>query len=135
MIVHSGLHQSPEFAIKDHPGHEGKMIHPGFLSTSTDFHQAKEFAHTDRDSVHGPKPTHHEGGTWRTDPTGYGHMMSIHVPKGHPGAYVSDHSAHDYEREFVLPRNTKLRVNKTPTIHKAHKVVQWHAHVEPEEVK
>lgn len=44
------------------------------------------------------------------------HMLKINVPKGHPGAYVDHHSLHDGEREFILPRGTKLKVHPHPKV-------------------
>ena len=45
------------------------------------------------------------------------HMLKIHVPKDHPGAYIpsisSDKLANETEREFTLPRHTNLKYIKT----------------------
>ena len=60
--------------------------HPVYLSTSISNHGAKQFAAS-------------KGGD----------IVKIEVPKGHPGAYVAAISGYEGEREFVLPRGTKLK--------------------------
>lgn len=44
------------------------------------------------------------------------HVLVIHVPQGHPGAYIESISKHPKEREFLLPRSTKLRIHSEPLI-------------------
>jgi hypothetical protein len=60
--------------------------HPAYLSTSLSKKIAKDFS---------------------------GHVLKIHVPKGHPGAYVDHHSYNGSEKEFILPRDTKMKYKFT----------------------
>lgn len=61
------------------------------------------------------------------------HILKIHVPKGHPGAYVAPHSQHPHEREFTLPPGTKMHIHHEPEYcDKTHSMV-WHAKVLPHE--
>lgn len=57
------------------------------------------------------------------------HIIKIHIPKDHPGAYISHHSRFSDEREFVLPRNTKLHVHAEHTTeeHFGQKIHTHHA--------
>jgi hypothetical protein len=43
------------------------------------------------------------------------HMLHIHVPKGHPGAFVDGISENQKEKEFILPRGTNLKHKFTHT--------------------
>lgn len=63
--------------------------HPGFVSTSLSLNSARSFAQDNG-----------------------GDIVKIHVPKEHRGLYVSHISDYDGEREFVLPRNTKLKIHR-----------------------
>lgn len=64
------------------------------------------------------------------------HILKIHVPKGHPGSYVSHISHHPHEKEFILPRNTKLKIHNTTTKSSdiegdKHHIHTHHATIEP----
>lgn len=40
-----------------------------------------------------------------------GDVIKIHLPAGHPGAYVAPMSSISSEREFIIPRGLKLRID------------------------
>ena len=59
---------------------------------------------------------------------GYRHVMKIHVPKGSGGFWMpSTFNNYDSEREFVLPPQTKLRIDPKPTYDNDKGLVTWHA--------
>ena len=84
LTVYTGTDQSHAHALQNHD----VVHHPAFLSTSIDRSVATRFA--------GDKT---------------GDVVAIHLPKGHDGAYVAHMSNHMHEREFVLPRNMKLKID------------------------
>lgn len=84
-----------------------KVQHHAYLSTSIDKEVAKGFGHHHTETSHIDK----EG---ITHITRHVHLMKIHVPKGHHGAYVGHSSVHPNEKEFILPRGTKLHIHHTP---------------------
>ena len=96
--------------IRRHPNsyNEGKEIpkkgivlhHPAYLHTSLDHGIAQDFART----------THNDENQKET------HVLKIHVPKGHHGAYTGHYSAHPHEKEFILPRGHNLRIHPNPEI-------------------
>ena len=99
--VYSGTLTDPR-TLKDK---EGIIHHPAYLSTSVDQHIAEDFA---RSRALGQAMDKKDGTP---------HMLKIHVPKGHPGLYMPSTSEHSTlaqeEKEFVLPRNTRLKYMKT----------------------
>lgn len=127
MTVYSGVRQSPEHLIKSQNGvktGKGGVAHTShFMSTSISKEQASGFAAPDKYSKYSK-------GEYKDKPAV--HMLKIHVPKGHPSAYVAEHSEHDNEKEMILPHNTKLHIHHTPDIEKDsagfHTAI-WHAHV------
>lgn len=72
----------------------GTYHHPAYLHTSLKKHVARGFARE-----------HYVDGKTHM------HILKIHVPKGHHGSYVSSLSDHPNEHEFILPRNTKLKIH------------------------
>ncbi len=114
--VYTGIHK--EHVLTNHTPKAGtdtpiKIHHLGYTSTSLDKNIAKEFTHNSSND----------------DKVEHRHMIKIHVPKGHHGAYVAHHSlvsadgpegqtkSGEHEREFILPRGTKLHVHPQPTVH------------------
>lgn len=57
----------------------------------------------------------------------YGHVVSIHIPKGANVLYTAPVSKHSHEKEVVLPRNTKLHVHSVPEIDHNKQLIRWHA--------
>lgn len=121
MHVYTGLGYSPaQYKPEGHNGTDPiKVHHPAFTSTSLSLSNAKVFAEP---------AEHHENDAMRD----HNHIMKIHVPKGHHGAYVDHVSAQGDEREFMLPRNTKLKVHPVPEHHVdgGVKYAIWHAHID-----
>jgi hypothetical protein len=104
-VMDSGMerHKTPHkltvySGIKYDPGEKmdkNKIVHhPSYLSTSLDKFTAKGFSNCTTNK----------------------HVLKIHVPKGHPGAYVDHFSENPGEKEFILPRNTKLKYRGTQVI-------------------
>jgi len=80
---------------------ENKVYHhPSFLSTSLSRGTAKFFEK--------PNVIHKDTGA-----EFHHHMLHIHVPKDHPGAFLE--SVSPGEKEFILPRGTNLRHKHTHT--------------------
>lgn len=113
-----------------HPGRKAAMdpenkIHlPAYTSTSINKKTAVVFS----------KPLS-EHGDARAN-----HVLHIHLKKGQKGLYVGEHSAVGNEHEYLLPRNTTLKVHPVPTIlprgshfSNMEPVHVWHAHVVPNE--
>lgn len=87
MVVYSGISSN----------HAAKVVandvvhHPSFLSTSLDLNTAATFSHSQ----------------------GSNHILKIHVPQGHRGAYIGEMNSNNaHEREFLLPRGLKLRFHR-----------------------
>ncbi len=102
MTVYTGLKKHPHDYIE---GNESRVYHhPGYLSTSINPNVAKGFAgeHLERD----------EGGNFSH--VTHKHMLEIHVPEGHHGVYVAQHSASKGEAEFLMQRGQKLKIHPTP---------------------
>lgn len=91
LVVYSGTRHDPR-KLKNE---DGIVHHPAFLSTSTKQTTAKSFAHRNSsDDINR-------------------HILKIHLPEGHSGAYVSHVGALEDEREFILPRGLNLKHIKT----------------------
>jgi len=107
MKVYSGTIHDPQKA-KD----ENNIVHhPAYLSTSIKRTTAEGFA----DIQKGQKK----------------HVLSISVPKGSKGMYIGDHSFNKDEREFLLPRNSKLKHIKTDVHEEEHPIygkINMHVH-------
>jgi len=110
MHVYTGIHHDHDLrkiAASHNSTDHIKIHNHAFTSTSIDKHVAKSFASR---NGHGES-----------------HTIKIHVPKGHKGAYIAHHSGQSAsedehgpggEKEFVLPRNTKLHIHPKPTVEK-----------------
>ena len=73
---------------------EGLMHHPAYLSTS----------------IYKPVAMNRDINSKEDDSGDYHHhILKIHVPEGHPGAYVNHISSHPGEYEFLLPRGLNLK--------------------------
>lgn len=86
----------------------GIVKHPAYLSTSINPKIAKNFANSQIERSYSLKE-------------GHTHTLKIHVPQGHPGAYVAHISEMPNEKEFILPRESNLRLlgHKTTKEHHA----------------
>lgn len=90
LTVYSGLGQFHGDVVATNQ----RVHHPAYLSTSLRPDMAMGFAHC---HLHG------------TDVVA--HLLKIHVPQGHPGAYVDHISRNPGEQEFILPRDTTLHID------------------------
>jgi hypothetical protein len=97
ITVHTGIGYDP----RNKRNAKGIVHHPAYLSTSLDKKAAVKFSEKATSSVYQKTPTSGEI---------HFHTLSVNVPKGHPGAYVDHHSSVPGEKEFILPRNTKMKM-------------------------
>lgn len=133
LVVHTGVRGPSARKLQNHLLKHGdskglNVIQHGYTSTSLRPSVAKNFA----DFSLSPETSYHDkNGEKHT------HSLKIHVPKGHPGAYIEHLAVHEHEREFILPRNTKLHIHAAPEIEhklsnpfmKAHHHYTWTAHI------
>jgi hypothetical protein len=91
--LYSGVKFNPGHEAAKHP--EGHVHLPAFTSTTLDKSEARWFS--------------------RADDAGHEHILHIHAHAGTKGKYVDHISENDGEKEFILPRNTTLKVHPTPT--------------------
>ena len=102
-----------------HPGEEsskhpeGHVRVPSFLSTSISKSSAINFTR--------PRSKLKNKGL---------HILHIHLKPGQHGVYLGDNSDHTDEHEFLMPRNTKLKIHPNPDILKYDNkdLHIWHAH-------
>jgi hypothetical protein len=99
--VHSGTYFDP----RHQQDKNGIVHHPAYLSASLLHQQALYFA-----------PSIKPEKTKDFIPLKEKHVLTIHVPKGSRGAYVSHISYSPAEREFILPRGSNLKYNHTETV-------------------
>jgi hypothetical protein len=96
-----------------------RQVHvPSYTSTSIKPSIATRFANLHHDPQTGKSVTH---------------VLRIHLPKGHHGIYLGTRSQFSNEHEFLMPRNTRLRIAEHPEIHphphdKNTQVHIWDAH-------
>lgn len=127
-------------AIRHHPGtkqyltpegglekHGTVVHHPAYMSTTTNKHVAHDIGyHYQQHEATNRRLNHNKTGT-------VGHVLKIHVPEGHPGAYV-EHHEHSGQNEFILPRGTNLRIHPHPEVihhpEKNHTTHVWHTTIE-----
>jgi hypothetical protein len=98
LTVYSGTRHDPN-KLKDE---NGIVDHPSYLSTSLSLGMGKSFAEVQKGNIR--------------------HVMCINVPKDHPGAYVANISDKPEEREFILPRGTRLKHEGTDVHSEKHKI-------------
>lgn len=118
LTVFSGTHFDPnEEASKNSSRH----VHlPAYTSTSLDAPTARVFAVT-----HLP----YTGRNVRSGEKGVKHVLRIHLPEGHHGFYIGQHSSSGQEHEFIMPRNTRLRIAEHPEVHHSEGEYEPNIHV------
>lgn len=118
--VYSGIPFNPN-EVKNTDG----LIHlPAYTSTSLKFAKAAAFSRNFSDH---DDPEH----------TSHNHILKIHIPEGSKhGGYIDQHSSYkDKEHEFLMKRNSIIRVEPVPETHIASngidhvKVHVWNAHI------
>jgi hypothetical protein len=86
MVVYSGISNDHAAKVRSND----VVHHPAFLSTSLRMSTAQMFSHSQSSRD----------------------ILKIHVPAGHPGAYIGELSgSNSHEKEFLLPRGLKLRIH------------------------
>lgn len=58
----------------------------------------------------------------------YGHVVTMHVPRGTHGVYVGDHpkfTVHESEYEFLLHKGSYAKLHAQPEYDHKNKIVQW----------
>ncbi len=104
MVVYSGLKYSPEIRGNIEP-HGSVYHHKAYLSASLNHTVATGFSgETYEEQENGDVHVHR-------------HVLKIHVPKGHPGIYMEDHSMNPFEHEMLLPPGTRLKIHSHPKVH------------------
>lgn len=89
--VHTGVRFHPGEVAAKHP--EGHVHLPAFTSTSINAGVASDFTY----------PVNGEN-----------HVLHVHMKAGDKGRYVGHVSHHQHEKEFVLPRQTTLKIHPHP---------------------
>ena len=69
-----------------------------------------------------------------TDPTKrISHVLRFNLPEGHHGIYAGQHSEHPHEKEFIIPRDTTVKIGDKPEVYqhptnKNEEIHIWDAH-------
>jgi hypothetical protein len=114
LVVYSGTRHDPR-QVKDK---DNIVNHPAYLSTSIKKGKGGEFARRNK-VLDLDNNIEHQ------------HLLKIHVPEGHSGVYVAHAGlGMTNEREFLLPRNTKMRYLRTETkiFPNSHRDIHQHIH-------
>lgn len=107
VILYTGIRHDPRNLVD-----ANNTIHsPAFLSTSTKFGIGSQFAHRqarrkDIFSGNGDGKSHIEPA----------HILKIHVKKGQLAGNISKKSLEKHEDEYLIPRNTVIKIDPTPEI-------------------
>ncbi len=120
IVVYSGTRHDP----REHMNENKIVNHPAYVSTSLDKDRAQSFSEKNK-TIDGENETIHQ------------HILKIHVPKKSDGMYVEHNFGLRGEKEFILPRNTKLRHIKTETkegVHEDYSDYKSHTHLHHMEV-
>ena len=108
--VHTGVGAKHPLHQHLNGKHKGpiKLVHHAYTSTSLEHKYTQYFAgeHTVLEKHKGKIPAAQHT---------HIHTITIKVPKGHHGAYVDHLSNNRGEKEFILPRDTKLHVHPKPS--------------------
>ena len=111
LTVYSGLNAAPNISKTTKIYH-----HPAYLSTSLSHQTASGFAN----SIYGK----HRDTPTSSSQTVHKHTLRIHVPKGHPGFVPGPLSVYPEEREVLLPRGLKLRIDPSKSETRRH-TMKW----------
>lgn len=116
--VYSGTKYNPSEHVKD-----GTLHLPGFTSTSL---SKQEAGH------------HSRYGVKREGDLPHKHIIHFRLKPGQKGLYIGDHSSSPREKEFMLPRNLKVKLHPDPKVYigsgglsgEPHKYHVWSADIE-----
>jgi hypothetical protein len=109
MTVYSGSIHDP----RKMKNSEGIVHHPAYLSTSLNKNVAQRFSTLNQTyDVDADKPAKH--------------LYKIKVPQGSSGAFIAHHSHLPGENEFILPRGTNLKHEKTESRETPTKIFHTH---------
>lgn len=84
LVLYSGTNSDHAEVLRNND----EVLHPGYISSSIDPKKAMAFA------------------TAKS-----GDIMKIHLPAGHTGMYTGEMSSIPSEREFIIPRGMKFRID------------------------
>jgi hypothetical protein len=116
-VYHGTSQFNPGELAAQHP--EGHIKTAAYMSTSIDKRKAAQFS--------GTRVTHDYPNKGEFKPAGP-HVIHLHLKPKQKGIYMGDHSAFPEEHEFILPRNTTMKIHPEPEVlHNGTHV--WHAHV------
>ena len=112
LSVYSGMKENPKERMND----KGIFHHPAYLSTSIEPKTAVAFSRSKYTNNLKDNPQKH--------------ILKIHVPKDHPGAYIDHISSNQGEHEFLLPRGLNLKYKGTVKhlIHEHGEDIDIHEH-------
>jgi len=116
IIVHTGVRHDPS-TIADKDGH---IHNPAFMSTSDVYSVAHKFA---------TRQARRKDTEGHIEPA---HVISIELKAGQHAVDISSKSKESHEKERLLPRNTKIKLNPVPDIKTdstGRLVHHWSAHV------
>jgi hypothetical protein len=122
--LYSGLGRNRIQKIKEAAKNGNEITLPAYTSLSTSKIIARQFAgHHNYQDEHGniiPRKDRES------------HYISLHVKKGQKAGHIANDSEHPDEKESILPRNTRIKIHPTPSIHPdrhggTHYV--WHAEI------
>ena len=122
--VYSGVHFHPGRSS----GMSGHIQLPAYTSSSISKSVASHFAHSAGYSNPKELTSNKDGENIK------GHILHLHLKPGQKGAYIAPHSEYEEEREYTLPRNTRIKINQKPTVHideDENRYHVWHGEVVP----
>lgn len=97
LVTYSGIGWHPNNKMDE----KGEIYLPAYTSTTTSKSTAFNFARANSHQKNNPM-----------------HILRIQNKAGDPGFYTKDDPVvthYEGEREYIIPRNTKIRINKNPT--------------------
>jgi hypothetical protein len=130
--------------------HERHLKHDLHVYSGVGFHPGEEAAKDPENKLHLPaytstsvhKTTAFQFTKSQPDNNGerHNHLLHIHLKPGQKGNYFGHRAAFGNEYEFLLPRNTTLKLHPKPSVlppgthhTNGHPTYIWHAHVVPNE--
>jgi hypothetical protein len=97
--TYHGTRFHPGVEAAKHP--KNRLYLPCFTSTSLSKPKAHGFTHVI--------------GHDETDGKAISHIIHFHHKENNKGTYIGKYSQHEYEKEFLVPRNTSVKINPEPT--------------------
>lgn len=135
--VYTGLSRPPHKFFEGHDKDTVTFHHPAYLSTSTNFRKASEFARIRNEKEDIADSEKHKlrnedpGNKYITSiPTR--HVLKLHVPKGTKGGSIREQASYRDENEVLLHRGHNIEIHRHPSISYGHKGLRfavWHGKI------